>query len=365
MTNSINRAYIPAVDHLRAFAALLVFFYHGLQLFGAQLNYGVAFDATKHWIFTKNPLLAVLEEGHSGVSLFIVLSGFILATGAINRSINYKIFLLARILRIYPLLILYVLVAIPTTSAGLLSLLATLLPFGTSGSIASPFTAMFWAVAVEFQCYLIFPFLITFSNRLGSRYLVHIIAIAIVMRLLAVMASGTNARDLSYWSFIGRIDQFCVGIILARFYVLRKFSVINENWLIVSVVIVVGVLWSLNQLGGWVLIAFWKTFWPTLEAIVWALFIITYLSAARRLPQWLGSIWAKLGEISYSFYLVHFAILVLIIENRLYLRLTGNGNYDALLTSLFIALPITTIIAKLTYETIELPFLQLRNKYIC
>lgn len=364
MTDSVNRAYIPAVDNLRAFAALLVFFYHGLQLFGAQLNYGVAFDATKHWIFTKNPFLAVLEEGHSGVSLFIVLSGFILATGAINRSINYRKFLLARVLRIYPLLILYLVLAIPTTSASLLSLLATLLPFETSGSIASPFTAMFWAVAVEFQCYLIFPFLIAFSNRLGSKYLVHIIAIAIVMRLLAVMAVGVNARDLSYWNFIGRIDQFCVGIILARLYVLGKLSAINANWLIGSMATIFGVLWSFNQLGGWVSIAFWKIFWPTFEAIVWALFIITFISAARRFPRWLSFVWVKLGEISYSFYLVHFVILVLIVENRLYLRLAGNGYYDALLTSLFIALPITIIIARLTYEIIELPFLQLRSKYI-
>lgn len=364
MTDSVNRVYIPEVDHLRAFAALLVFFYHGLQLFGAQLNYGIAFDPTKHWIFPDNPFMAIIEEGHSGVGLFIVLSGFILTIGVIDHLINYKSFISARILRIYPLFILYLVVAIPTTSANLLAVVTTLLPFGTAGSVASPFTAMFWAVAVEFQCYLIFPFLIAFSNRLGSRYLVQVIAIVIVLRLIAVMASGANARDLSYWNFIGRIDQFCIGIIAARFYVRGKLATISPYWLGAAVFTVIGVLWGFNYVGGWILVALWKIFWPTFEASTWAFFIITYLAAARHLPQWLSLIPAKLGEISYSFYLVHFAILMVVIENRLYARPTGNGYYDALATSLLIALPITIVIARLTYETIELPFLRLRKKYI-
>ena len=100
MTVSVNRRYIPEIDQLRAFAALLVLFYHGLQLIGTQLAQGIAFDPSRHWLYPANPVLTIIEEGHSGVSLFIVLSGFILSLGAVGNSVSYGRFLAARILRI-------------------------------------------------------------------------------------------------------------------------------------------------------------------------------------------------------------------------------------------------------------------------
>ena len=74
---------------------------------------------------------------------------------------------------------------------------------------------------------------------------------------------------------------------------------------------------------------------------MWACFIVTYMSLGRLLPRpisWLGS---KLGEISYSVYLIHFAVIAGIIRHGLYIRPTGNGYYDALVTTLLVALPIT------------------------
>jgi hypothetical protein len=46
--------------------------------------------------------------------------------------------------------------------------------------------------------------------------------VALILRLLAILAMGPNARDISYWTVIGRIDQFCIGMIAARLYVGRK-----------------------------------------------------------------------------------------------------------------------------------------------
>jgi peptidoglycan/LPS O-acetylase OafA/YrhL len=91
---------------------------------------------------------------------------------------------------------------------------------------------------------------------------------------------------------------------------------------------------------------------------------VTYTSLGRLLPNpisWLGS---KLGEISYSVYLIHFAVVAGIIRHGLYIRPTGNGYYDALATTLLVALPIALAISLLTYRTVELPFLRMRPKYI-
>ena len=94
---SSNIAYVPALDHIRAYAALLALFYHGLQLFWHQAAYGSLFDAT-HWLATGNPLLALLVEGHTAVALFMVLSGFIFTWGAKGRNIVYRSFIRNRLL---------------------------------------------------------------------------------------------------------------------------------------------------------------------------------------------------------------------------------------------------------------------------
>ena len=224
---------------------------------------------------------------------------------------------------------------------------------------------MFWAVAVEFQCYLLFPLLIAFSNERGSKFLVQLIAVALLIRLLAVLAEGANPRDLSYWTVVGRIDQFCIGMIAARLYVERDLANIGAKWFVPSALAAGLMLCVFNRLGGWPSAPSWKIGWPTIEGAVWACFIVSYLPAARRLmPNWFGRLFAKLGEISYSMYLLHFAVIFAIIKNGWYVRVTGNGYYDALATTLLAALPATAAMSLLTYNTIELPFLRMRPRYI-
>jgi peptidoglycan/LPS O-acetylase OafA/YrhL len=358
MPSSFNRQYLPEVDQLRAFAALLVFFYHGLN---EPHVYGIEYDPSHH---PFNPLLAFIEEGHSGVGLFIVLSGFILSLGAVGNRINYKSFLIARILRIYPMLLVYLVVAMHVSSGNILNVLTSLLPLNSSGGLGSSFAAMFWAVAIELQCYLIFPFLIAFSNERGSRFLVQLIALGLVLRLLAVLAEGANPREISYWTVIGRIDQFCIGMIAARLFVSWNLAALRPVWLLPSTLAVAFILWTFHRLGGWTAVSLWKIAWPTAEGLMWAFFIVTYIAAGRVVPSMLGRIGAKLGEISYSIYLVHFSVIAAIAKNSLSIRASGNDYYDALVTTLVLALPVTIAIAALTYHTVELPFLQMRPKYI-
>ena len=56
---SSNIRYLPAVDHLRAYAALLIVFYHGLHVFAYRLHFGADFGID-HWLQPANPLLAAL-----------------------------------------------------------------------------------------------------------------------------------------------------------------------------------------------------------------------------------------------------------------------------------------------------------------
>ncbi|HEV2676081.1 MAG TPA: acyltransferase [Aliidongia sp.] len=365
MTASPNRSYLPEVDQLRGIAALLVFFYHGFQLFGARLAHGAVFDPSKHWVISRNPIIATIEEGHSGVGLFIVLSGFILSIGTVGRPMSYGKFLLARILRIYPLLLVFAIVAFAVAPTDLSNMIATIQPFGASNAQRGNLVAMFWAVAVEFQCYLIFPFLILFSDRFGTRFLVQIIASAIALRCLAVFSEGAIARDISYWTVVGRIDQFCLGMIAARLYLLHGWRERVGRLVFLPVAIaVLLILWVFNRAGGWPLASHWKLLWPTVEGGFWAVFVLCYLRIGPSLPALLSRPLTQLGVVSYSLYLVHFTVINLCIANGLYLRMTGTGYYDALLTTAFVAVPIALGISLLLYDTIEKPFMQLRPRYV-
>src|ERR1044072_9522514 len=111
MTTSVNRSYIPEIDQIRGYAALLVLFYHGLNLFSQQMLFGGLFKPA-YDLETRNPLLAFNHEGHTGGGLFSVLSGFILSMGCIGHEIDYRRFLLSRILRLYPLYIFFLAFAV-------------------------------------------------------------------------------------------------------------------------------------------------------------------------------------------------------------------------------------------------------------
>ena len=247
MTESPNRRYVPELEQLRCLAALLVLFYHGFRAIGTKLTYGIGSDPASHWIMASNPIVAAIEEGHSGVALFLVLSGFVLSLGTIGRRISYGPFLLARILRLYPILVLFGMAAFAVDRADVLPLVTTLLPFNGSHTWGGGFTAMDWTVAVEFQCYLVFPFLILFSARMGTRVLLQAIAVGVLLRCLAVFAQGGNAQAISYWTVLGRLDQFCIGMIAARLYVLHGWRDRVRAWMMLPAgVFMLGLLWMFN-----------------------------------------------------------------------------------------------------------------------
>jgi peptidoglycan/LPS O-acetylase OafA/YrhL len=365
MTESPNRRYVPEIDQLRCFAALLVLFYHGFYLIGAQLAHGVPFDASRDWIRATNPLIAVIGEGHSGVAMFIVLSGFVLSLGTVGQRIIYGRFLLARFLRLYPLLILFSVAAFTVDRGDVSRLVVSLLPINAADILPGNFTAMFWAVSVEFECYLVFPFLIRFSGEKGTRMLVQVIAVALTLRILAVLSEGANAQQISYWTVLGRIDQFCIGMIAARLYLLRGWRERTRPWMVVpAATAVVTLLWLFNHVGGWPANGAWKLLWPDVEGAVWAMFILAYLSAGTRLPAPIAAPLTWIGRISYSVYMVHYVVLNVGIRNSFFLRVTGVPYYDALLTTALVALPISLLIGSLLFETVELPFLRLRPRYV-
>jgi len=365
VTASTNRTYLPEVDQLRALAALLVLFFHGFKLIGTQLALGRPAGLMTPPVRPGNPLLAIIEEGHSGVALFIVLSGFILARGAIGNGIRYGSFLTARAYRIYPMMLVCLFAAICAHQVPLSGVAELLLPVNPLGGVsAGHLTAMFWAVTIEIQCYLVFPFLIGFSNVRGVRFLLQVVAVVFVMRLLLVLTDGADAYEIGYWSIMGRLDQFCLGIAAARLYPPEGLGRRGPIWLLSSLALAALSLYLYNRLQPARTTGL-DLLWPTFEGAMWAAVIVTYVAAARSVvPRVVANALTRFGEVSYSFYLLHFAVIFAVIREGLFVHPTGNGYWDALATTFAVVLPATGALAVLTYNTIEAPFLGLRPKYI-
>ena len=362
---SSNIKYLPQVDHLRAIAAIWIVLYHGEQLIRSFLENSK--ESSEIWHFTMNPLVAVIREGHSAVALFMVLSGFIFTYGAYGKTIAYKEFIFNRILRIYPLFLCLVFLSLAENPSAfdLASFVTTVLPLANIKVLATgTLIAMAWAISIEFQFYLIFPFLLRFLNTYKTKFFFSAIGCALLFRLLGA-SLGANVRDLSYWHLAGRIDQFIAGMAAAA--VIHNFDLRPRNMrclLVLIVVLIIGILFGFHRLGGWPDSGLWKVIWPTLEGSMYAVLVVSYIGSGTIISHALSRFLSGCGEVSFSIYLLHFPIIAAVIRHNILWRPTNSASLNAVLSTLWIVLPITVTSSILTYNSVEKPFLSLRKKYI-
>src|ERR1051326_4002318 len=147
---------IAALDGVRAVAFLLVFAFH--------------FNHAGVWSVGDNPFIsAFLLVGNTGVTLFFVLSGFLLFlpyTQALLFEKDWpqpKIYYLRRILRIFPAYFFSLFILVPFMQPSFIQpqnwgqlvpfLTFTMGFYNSSGLINGPY----WTLAIEFQYYLILP----------------------------------------------------------------------------------------------------------------------------------------------------------------------------------------------------------------
>ncbi len=89
---STDFGYIPALDYLSGFAAVLVLFFLSSHLISHNLNYSTPYDPA-NWIRVGNLFSALAIEGHAVVSLFFLLSGFVFTVGSLQGKTDLPRFL--------------------------------------------------------------------------------------------------------------------------------------------------------------------------------------------------------------------------------------------------------------------------------
>jgi len=355
---SPNARYIPAVDHLRLYAAGMVLVYHGFTRFDTKLT---PWPHPQHW-----PELLV-TEGYAGVSLFMVLSGFILTYAALGKHVSYGPFLRNRALRLLPLLVVLFVVAASMSPSSMSPQLfwITLVPTHTADS--SVF-GVAWSVFVEIELYLMFPVLLRHLDSGGPRRLLAVLALLAGFRF-AALSSGANPYSLLYFSVFARADQFILGMIAA--WALRRYR--TRLWGLLApagTLLVLLMLDSFSRNGGVRLAngsglgARWAVLSPTVEGLGFACVVLGYVALMQGAGGALSKALAQLGATSYSIYLLHMVVITALVDNHVRLDLGPTPFLRSVATGVLVALPLTLLASRLSYTLIELPFLRRRTRWI-
>lgn len=354
---SEQTAYLERLDHLRLLAAALVVCFHAFHRQVGDLK-------------PDNPLLSLIDEGHTGIGLFMVISGFIFTVISQGSAIDYAGFLRNRLVRIYPLYVFAVFLTLSLgtwnehLNYGALTWLEWLLPLRASTVSQNPHFVQLWTIWVECQFYLMFPFLKAFADRHGTRYLVGWILLLVGLRAGIFVLYG-SVRFIAYESIFGRLDQFLIGMLAAYAFIARPRLATHPLHLPLALLAMLTLLHWFNRQGGHTrLDAAWWIVWTTLEAAAWAWVMLAWLGWRWRLPGRLEAWLAGLGAMSFSVYVMHNFLLSVIHKAWGPLPLSADPIRSAALNALLVALPLALLAAWPTWRLIERPFLSLRGRYL-
>lgn len=353
-----------ALDVLRGLAALLIFYFHFTALYPA--GQVAEFAAWNH---------VVLNYFAMGVPLFYALSGASLYIGYFGRNSGPHFvadFYIRRLFRIAPLfyaaalawfLIFYSRGATPSfnKTASTLSFLFNLMPGYHESLVAAG-----WSVGVEILFYAVFPIVIAIAVSVRSSlvFLLIMCAVAIVSHkyLLAAFPgstySGLSVLVHGQFFVCGILTYFLAGRWLYMRPHFGKAAKLMPLVTTISVFITSSMIVS-NQFAA---SAIGRD--PSTARIVWVLPIMLLIFTAciiRPSQRWLTP-FAKLGEWSFSLYLLHPLVLYFVFEPLRKIQIEGSPTPQNFLQHLITCLVILIVVSAVTYRWIEKPSIDLGRR---
>ena len=262
---SSSGAHYLALDHVRALAIFLVFTWHFLH---GDDGYPVPFNAAPGFF-----PLSLLDEGHTGVALFMTLSGYLFAKLLEGKTIVYRLFLWNRVLRLFPLLIVVVIVkGILLANVG--ADIGVYLHNVWLGVILPTLPNGAWSITAECHFYVLLPLLLTGFRAYRLLPLLVIVG-AVALRVFLRDQTG-SAQEFAYYTLVGRIDQFVLGITLCRY---RHFFTGRHTLVVGGLVAFTAFYWYFDRTGGFFhrpaypSPSAWWIVLPTIEGGIYALAI--------------------------------------------------------------------------------------------
>lgn len=342
-----KRKYIKEIDGLRALAVIMVLAYH-LKI-----------------PFAKSGLL--------GVTVFFVISGYLITGILINEieesgGVDLKNFWLRRIRRLLPAVLSMAVVMIFVSAVvnrvvftkGCNDLLSAVFGYNNwwqifrkvsyfeNAGAPSPFTHC-WSLAIETQFYLIYPILLILLSKARNRGKVFAAVTAVLAMisvvLMGVLYSPDGDPSRVYYGTDTRAFSLLIGALAAiqKEYHIIKVKLRGKLWAVIgsiSVLILIGMMMLISSYssflyyGGQAIVS------------VLAAFVVYAVTVSRSLLNIiLGSNILKwIGDRSYSIYLWHYPIIVLM-----------SGGKRAAWWIVILEVVLSVGFAELSYRFIETP----------
>ena len=368
-----NKVFFPNLDAIRTIAFMLVFLSHcvwpGIKYFHL--------DDTSKMI-----LKSVIGNGKAGVSIFFVLSGYlitylILSEIGVQKKLDLKAFYIRRTLRIWPLYLFYLLLAVTlypyfksdfsVDCYNSLSYYLYLSNFDIIRVIKSCpgngldmiLLGITWSIAVEEQFYLAWPFLFLLARNRNLAYVVVLIIFASIL-FRFVYAGDETILELHTFSVVCLLALGGMAAYLSytsketiRRFVESKLSVFAY------------ILGSALFLFQFVLFSGENMFVlkPLILGSFYAFIIVdqNFNSKSRfKLKRFkLLDFW---GKYTYGLYLLHVIALLICLRTFAYLNFEITTFYHQIVYAVF-ALVVSCVLSYFSYNYFEKYFLRLKKKF--
>jgi peptidoglycan/LPS O-acetylase OafA/YrhL len=315
-----GRQYLAECESIRGWAIVLVIFFH----------YS-AYSTLHSPIKNPNPVMAFVYAGNSGVTLFFVLSGFLLSMPWLRgRTVKIIPFYRNRLLRIMPMY--FFVVAIGTIyHQQYWTGLQTLLFYNLTPITLRPFGVVLWSLVIEMQFYLVLPILMTVSRKDNYRFIGWALIVASIGAYFYILFSPEEILDpkarLSLQNtLLGRSPNFLAGILCAWMYVKLEPRHMAASYLrglpawkgdVFLLLILIILSWQFIQVAKIGISAAEKV-WPIrhgIEGFLWAILIYVIVSYPLKMRRLLvNHAMNTLGILAYSLYLLHFPLMTMLIS---------------------------------------------------
>jgi peptidoglycan/LPS O-acetylase OafA/YrhL len=335
------------------------------------------------WTFHGNPrcyigrfdIADVMAIGVNGVELFFVISGFCMYYFYANKfNFSYHDFyrfLFKRWVRLSPAFytatVIYILVNkyiyhfnINGPFAFLHSVFYLNYLFGQYSTATH-----FWTLTVEWQFYVLIPFVLLYQNKIGFIKTFSIVFGAVVAAGIICVLVFKQSSDNFGGTLLLRGAEFGCGVLAARLLIhTNRFFNNRALWFFLFIIITYSgriliskpvLNLSLNYYNLFKLAGF------TLMGLGFAGILYLSVTSQKWLHAFLGNkLFKSMGRISYSFYLLHALvypiIAKLVIEHAPFLK-----GIAAPVLSTLISAVILYPLSLLSYHLLERPFLSIGN----
>ena len=317
----------------------------------------------------------IIEEGARGVQLFYIASAFTLFLSFKNRFPKEKLpirnFYIRRFFRIAPMYYLGICYYLlqdglgprywlgDKTHISVLNILSNLTflhgfnPYWITSLVPGG-----WSIAVEMTFYAVLPLLFFKIKNINQAFTFFIMStflklfLHLVLRKFPLISFDRLWSEYLFFYFPSQLPIFSLGIIL-YFVISQNESIRNISRK--SILIFSGML--LAQLSSGVQVIF-----PNHVLFGFGFLLLAYGLSSFKFKLIVNPVINYFGKISFSMYLVHFAVLHWLTKFNL-VDYSNNGLLNYMTRFLFVIV-LSSLISTILYYVIEIPFQDLGKKII-